>query len=415
MKTFIILGILLSLGKLVSFISNKIKLPAVTGMIALGIILGPTVFGLIRQDNLTPEYVYKTLHYQHKKHEDIETLMEVFPRQMSFEIVHFLALIGVTMLLFSAGLETDIAILRRAGRVSLLVALGGLILPFLLGFGLSLLFTPDNFQRALIIGTILTATSVSVSAMSLMALKKIQSREGTTIITSAIIDDVIGIIILSVVLAVLSGNINEFVRSILYMSMFLVLAVLFGWFIVPFIMNASKKMNVTMGVNAIALSLMLFFAGLAEASHVAGITGAYLAGLFISRTSYKNAVRESVETIGHSFFIPLFFIFIGLQVNLRIGTYNWLFISLFVLAAIVGKVIGSGGMAWFSGFSPRNAFAVGSGMVPRGEVALVIASIGLNYSNIIDTSTFTATVILVIISSFITPFLLVRGFSQKEN
>ena len=114
MKTFIILGILLSLGKLVSFISNKIKLPAVTGMIALGIILGPTVFGLIEHDNLTPEYVYKTLHQKHKEHEDIETLMEVFPGQMSFEIVHFLALIGVTILLFSAGLETDIAILRRA-------------------------------------------------------------------------------------------------------------------------------------------------------------------------------------------------------------------------------------------------------------------------------------------------------------
>ena len=226
MQTFIILGILLSLGKLVSFISNKIRLPAVTGMIALGIILGPTVFGLIEHENLTPEFVYKTLHQQHKEQEDIETLMEVFPKQMSFEIVHFLALIGVTILLFSAGLETDINILRRAGRVSLLVAMGGLILPFLLGFGLSLLFTPDNIQRALIIGTILTATSVSVSAMSLMALKKIQSREGTTILTSAIIDDVIGIIILSVVLALLSGDINEFVRSILYMSMFLVLAIL---------------------------------------------------------------------------------------------------------------------------------------------------------------------------------------------
>ncbi len=414
MDTLIILGVLILLGKLVSFLSEKIKLPAITGMILLGILLGPTVFGLIEKDDITPERIHHLFKEAEEKHEHPESLMEIMPKQITYEIVHFLALIGVILLLFSAGLETDLNVLIRAGKVSFLVAMGGLIVPFFFGFGLSMLFDSDNIQRALLIGTLLTATSVSVSAMSLMVLKKIQSREGTTILTAAIIDDVIGIIILSLVLAIISGNRQELIFSIIAIAGYLVISVLVGMYMVPFIMNFSKKMNVTLSVTAVALALMFIFAGVAEVSKVASITGAYLAGLFISRTQFKSMVFERIEIIGHSFFIPLFFIFIGLQVNLREGNYNWFFIVLFVCTAIIGKIIGSGFMARVSGFPAKSAFTIGAGMVPRGEVALVIASIGMSYAGLIDTSTFTATVILVVISSFITPILLERGFKSKE-
>ncbi len=415
MNIFIILGLLIFSGKLVTYICEKIHLPAVTGMIALGILLGPTVFGLIRPGELTSGIIQHKLKEFHEKDEQIESLEELFPHEMNFEIVHFLSLIGVAMLLFLAGLETDLHTLARSGKASLMVAFGGLILPFIMGYFLAIFFAPGNFQRAFLIGAILTATSVSVSAMSLISLKKIRSREGTTILTAAIIDDVIGIIILSFVLAFISGNRNELILSIILIGVYSISAVLIGWFIVPFIMNLSKKINVSHGVNAIAFSLMLVFAGIAEISCVAGITGAYLAGLFISRTQFRHSVREGIETLGYTLFIPLFFIFIGLQINLRVGPYNWLFIILFILVAIMGKIVGSGIMAKLSGYSLRKSFVIGSGMVPRGEVALVIASIGLHYSNIIDSSTFTATVILVIVSSFITPILLEKGFGNKEK
>ncbi len=413
MQTFIVLGILIFSGKLVSYLSEKIHLPPVTGMIALGILLGPTVIGLIEPSHLTPEKVFETLTHHHEEHESIEHLMEYFPKQMSFEIIHFLALVGVVILLFNAGLETDLKTVAQAGKISTLVALGGLILPFALGFGISLLFSPGNINKALFIGTILTATSVSVSAISLMALKKLQTREGTTILTAAIIDDVIGIIILSIVIAVISGDRQELINSIVLIIIYMITAILFGWFIIPMLMNFSKMMNIPMSLTATALALMLIFAGLAELSKVAGITGAYLAGMFIARTKYREQVMEGIETIGNSIFIPLFFIFIGLQINLRHGPYDIPFITLFVLAAVLGKIFGSGIMAYVSGFSLKRSFTVGSGMVPRGEVALVIASIGLSYPGVLDTSAFTATVILVIVSSLITPIFLEKGFGSK--
>jgi Kef-type K+ transport system membrane component KefB len=284
-----------------------------------------------------------------------------------------------------------------------------------MGFGLALAFQPDNIPRALVIGAICTATSVSVTAMSLISLKRVQSREGTTILTAAVIDDIIGIILLSVVLAVISGDRHELYASALFIVGYLVAAIVCGWFLVPMVMNLSKKMDVTMGVNAVALSLMFLFAGVAEVSRVASITGAYLAGVFVGRTQFRHTVREGLETIGHSFFIPLFFIFIGLQVNLRTGTFDWQFIVLFILTGVLSKIVGAGLMARWARFSWRRSLAVGGGMVPRGEVALVIASIGIHYPGILTSSAFTATVLLVVASSLIAPFLLAQGFAGKES
>ncbi|MBD3315559.1 MAG: cation:proton antiporter [Chitinivibrionales bacterium] len=415
MHTFLILAILIFLGKAIAALSDRIKLPTVIGMIALGIALGPTGVGMIRTQELSPAEVSETLAEHHENIENIETLMTVFPRQMSFEIIRFLASIGVTVLLFMAGLETDLRTLARAGKASVLIAIGGVVIPFAMGFGLSLLFQPSNYVRAAVIGAISTATSVSVTAMSLISLKRVQSREGTTILTAAVIDDIIGIILLSVVVATISGDRRELYTSAAFIVGYLIAAIVIGWFVVPFVMNLSKKMDVTMGVNAIALSLMFFFAGVAEISRVASITGAYLAGVFVGRTQFRHTVREGLETIGHSFFIPLFFIFIGLQVNLTKGTFDWVFIALFILTGIAGKIIGAGAMARAARFSWRRSLAVGGGMVPRGEVALVIASIGLHYPNVLTSSAFTATVLLVVASSLVAPFLLARGFAGKES
>ncbi|MBD3343700.1 MAG: hypothetical protein GF401_01405 [Chitinivibrionales bacterium] len=414
MHTLLILSLLLLLGKATPYLFNKIKLPPLVGLIFLGIILGPTLLGVIEPPELTASSFKERVvsHYGNEK-ETVE-LSEMLPSQVTWEIIHFFSLIGVIILLFIAGLETDIRTFVRAGKTSSMVAFGGIVFPFILGFLVSLLFDPANINRALLVGTLLTATSVSVSVMSLMAHKKIQSKEGTTIITAAIIDDIIGIIILSIVLAAISGDKNGVLINILLMVVYLVGSVAFGWFLVPFFMNISKKMSEPKSVTAVALALMFLFAAAAELSHIAGITGAYLAGLFIGRTHLKKAVKENIEIIGHSLFVPLFFIFIGLQIDLKQGNYNWGFIILFVLVALVGKFVGSGLLARLSGFSMKSSFIIGAGMMPRGEVALVIASLGLRYSNIFDPGIIAATVLLIITSSFLTPILLERGFVGKE-
>lgn len=413
MYTLIVIGILIFSSKIVSVLCRRINLPSVVGMILLGIVLGPTVTGVVAPRQMTPETVRERLLEHFPGDQPVQHLSVALPKHMAFEMVHFMSIVGVIILLFLAGLETDLHTFARAGKVSFLVAVGGVILPFGFGFGLSMLFAPGNVNRAMIVGTILTATSVSISVMSLMGIKKLQSPEGTTILTSAIIDDVIGIVILSISLAMISGDRSELARAIFLMSIYLVGAIAIGWFTVPFIMNLSKRMNVPMASNAIALSLMFLFAGTAEYSRIAAITGAYLAGLFIGRTQLKDSVREAMEIIGHSFFIPLFFIYIGLQIDLKEGTYNWAFVFMFVVLAILGKVAGSGILARISGYTTRSSLVVGFGMVPRGEVALVIASLGLQHPEVLDPSVFTATVILVIVTSFITPLVLTKLFEPK--
>lgn len=411
MHVLILLALLLFLSLGVSWLCRRIKLPSVVGMIALGIVLGPTVMDVVEPPGPELEQWKEVL----KEAEGApERFGEIFPKTFAFEIVHFIATVGVVMLLFIAGLETDLNRLLRVGTTSVYVAVGGIVVPFGLGFGLSLLFAPENLARAMVVGTILVATSVSISVMSLMGLKKVQSREGTTILTSAIIDDVIGIILLSIVLSFLGEEEGRLVKGLALIAVFLLGACLLGWFAIPFVVNLSRRMDSSAGINMGALSLMFLFAGVAEVSGVAAITGSYLAGLFVGRTQHRATIRESMEIMAHSLFVPVFFVFVGLQTNLAEGTYNWLFIALFVVAAIASKLVGSGLAARMRGFSARSSFAIGAGMVPRGEVALIIALIGMRDTQVLDAGIFTATVIMVVLTSLVTPLMLERAFVEKE-
>jgi len=148
---------------------------------------------------------------------------------------------------------------------------------------------------------------------------------------------------------------------------------------------------------------------------VASITGAYMAGLFIGRTPFRQQLIEHIEVIGHSLFVSIFFVFIGLRIDLASGSYHWPFILGFVVLAILSKALGAGFLARLGGFSTRSSFIIGSGMIPRGEVALVIASIGLSQPQFFGTGEFTATVILVIVSSLLTPLLLNAGYAGGTN
>jgi len=372
------LAIILILSKYVAALSIKFKMPPVLGMIITGIILGPSLLDIVKTDI----------------------------------VIQWLAKLGVILLLFTAGLDTDVAQMRSQGKASLMTAAGGVLVPFALGFFTSRFFGLDVFSATLI-GTVLMATSVSVTVMTLIDLKKLHSSEGTTILGAAIIDDVIGILMLTFVFG-LHGGENNILVSMGKILGYFAASFLVGFFLFKPIIRFTRKLEVEAGVVAVALSLCFFFAWAAEKAGMAEITGAYIAGLFVGQTRSKRTVSEGVETLGQSFFVAIFFINIGLETQLRDITGNPGFIVLIILFAVVGKVLGSGAGAKMGGFTLRQSTRIGIGMVPRGEVALIISAMALT-RGIFTQTEYSTTVLIVILSAILTPPLLKWAFKEKDD
>jgi Kef-type K+ transport system membrane component KefB len=372
------LAIILILSKYVAALSIKFKMPPVLGMIITGILLGPSVFDIVKTDI----------------------------------VIQWLAKLGVILLLFTAGLDTDVIQMKSQGKASLMTAAGGVLLPFALGFFTSRFFGLDVFSATLI-GTVLMATSVSVTVMTLIDLKKLHSSEGTTILGAAIIDDVIGILMLTFVFGLHGGENNVLISMVKILGYF-VASFLVGFFLFKPIIRFTRKLDVEAGVVAVALALCFFFAWAAEKSGMAEITGAYIAGLFVGQTRSKRTVSEGVETLGQSFFVAIFFINIGLETQLRDISGNPGFIIFVILFAVTGKILGSGLGAKFGGFSLRQSTRIGIGMVPRGEVALIISAMALT-RGIFTQTEYSTTVLIVILSAILTPPLLKWAFREKDE
>ncbi len=372
------LAIILILSKYVAALSIKFKMPPVLGMIIMGILLGPSVLDIVKTDI----------------------------------VIQWLAKLGVILLLFTAGLDTDIAQMKSQGKASLMTAAGGVLVPFALGFFTSRFFGLDVFSATLI-GTVLMATSVSVTVMTLIDLKKLHSSEGTTILGAAIIDDVIGILMLTFVFG-LHGGENNILISMAKILGYFVASFIVGFFLFKPIIRFTRKLEVEAGVVAVALSLCFFFAWAAEKAGMAEITGAYIAGLFVGQTRSKRTVSEGVETLGQSFFVAIFFINIGLETQLRDISGNPGFIIFVILFAIIGKILGSGAGAKIGGFSLQQSTRIGIGMVPRGEVALIISAMALT-RGIFTQTEYSTTVLIVILSAILTPPLLKWAFKEKDD
>jgi len=372
------LAIIIILSKFAADLGYRFKQPPVLGMLLLGLILGPSGLGLIQTDI----------------------------------VLQTLAKIGVIILLFMAGLQTDILQMRRVGKSSFLTASGGVLIPFLSGFGLSLAFD-GNLTKGLIIGTILTATSVSVTVMTLMDMKRLKSDEGTVILGAAVLDDVIAIILLTFILGFAGGSSN-FWLPLSKMVIFFLLSLSIGFFLFGRIMRLAERLHASQGVVAIALSIAFFYSWSAEYGGVAHITGAYIAGLLLGRTVMKRRILAGMETIGQSLFIAIFFAEIGLEAQLRGLNGGYLFIFFLIFVAIFGKIAGCGLGGRLSGLKPIGALRVGVGMLPRGEVALVIASLGIT-NNLIGQPELSGTVLMVVVTAILTPMLLKLAFKGEPE
>jgi Kef-type K+ transport system membrane component KefB len=275
-----------------------------------------------------------------------------------------------------------------------------------------------GWAESVFIGTVLTATSVSISAQTLMELKALRSKEGATIIGAAVIDDVLGVIVLSLVIAfslTSGGGAKDVVVTVLAMAGFFVISIMLGMRYLERLTKLICKVPASQVLMAFVLAVTFFYAWAAEyLGGVAAITGSYIAGVLFARTKFREKIDEGIHPITYSMFVPVFFVSIGLQANGRNLGSAVIFTVLIVLVAIVAKVLGCAIGARATGFSNIESTRVGVGMVSRGEVGLIVSSVGLSYG-IIEQNVFSMMIIMVLVTTMVTPLLLRRVFPKVEE
>ncbi|MFP5115137.1 cation:proton antiporter [Bacillaceae bacterium C204] len=378
MEFILELAIILFASKIAGDISVKLGQPSVLGKLLIGVILGPAVLGIVS---------------------DTKTLEE-------------LSQIGVILLMFIAGMETDIKEFKRTWKASTFVGISGIIVPLFFGFLAGMLMNLTTIEAAFL-GLLLSATSVSISVQALKELNMVQSKEGTTILGAAVIDDVVVIIALAFLMSMAGGEVN-LSMMIMKKVLFFIGAILVAWKVVPWLLKKFAPLKVTESLITGALIICFVFAYAAELTGVAGIIGAYIAGIAISQTDYQQKIFKKVETISYSIFVPIFFTSIGLSVSFDgISQHIGLMIGLSILA-ILTKLLGAAAGAKAAQFSWKNSLGIGAAMVSRGEVALIIATIGLE-TKLINQELFAVLVIVVLVTTIVTPPLMKYFFNQGNK
>lgn len=383
------LGIIISAAKLGGWAAIRLRQPAVLGELLVGLLLGPSVFNLLGWPAFGDAQASEALTHT----------------------VYELAEIGVVLLMFMAGLEIDLDEMLRTGRVAVLAGVMGVVAPLLLGAGTALLFRYPA-EEALFVGIILTATSVSISTQTLLELGRLRTPEGLALLGAAIIDDVLVILVLSIFLALHGDSEQSSVLVIvLQMALFLGGSIVLGFWLLPKAARWVRDQPISEGVAALAIVVALLFSWAAEeAGGLAAITGAFIAGLGFARSPLREEIAGKMHTIAYSFFVPIFFVSIGLKTNIRLLTGELLPLTVvLIVIAIISKIIGSGLGARLAGFDSLRALRVGLGMVSRGEVGLIVASVGVSAA-IIETELFSVVTVIVLVTTLVTPLLLRWGF-----
>lgn len=406
MELILQLAAILLLSKLFGLFMRKLGLPEVVGSVFAGLILGNAIWGLF-----LPETNF------------------IFPIKESDNLALF-SKIGVLLILFKAGLETDVNQIKSLGIKALLVAMGGVLLPLGLGFLLGLVMLPnETWHTWLFIGTIMTATSVGITVETLKSLGKYNTKIGSIITSAAIIDDVLGMIVLTVVMSIEGGaeDQNAILKlinphaypiiTILWMFVFFIVAIAFGYLIVKFFNHINKVKPNVHRVPIYSLVICFLYAYVAEEVFgVADITGAYIGGAILSLCHNTAIYADKKLDVGsYTFFTPVFFAYIGIQISFQSFTANVIIISvLFVIIAILGKIVGCGGVALLTGENLKDSTRVGVGMIARGEVALAVTTTGIS-AGLIANEYISMTVLLVLVSSILAPILLKALYKGEEG
>ncbi len=372
------LAVIVVAAKLFGLVARRIHAPQVAGEIVAGLIIGPSLLGFV-----TPS-----------------------------DVLSGMAEIGVIMLMFSAGLGTDMKELKETGVKATVIACFGVFIPLICGTVLYMCFYgfapvgSEEFFKALFIGTILTATSVSITVEALKELGVLSGTIGTTIMSAAIIDDVIGIIVLTVVISFKDPN-ADIISVILHTILFFVFAAGVGFIIYHIFKIVDRRYPHTRRIPIMGMALAFILAYVADRYFsVADITGAYIAGVILSSLDDSSYISRKMDVNSYMIFGPVFFCSIGLQTNVRNLDATIILFSIgFVIVGLLSKIIGCGGVSRIMGFDWSDSAKIGVGMMTRGEVALIVAQRGLA-AGMMGEAYFTAVILLIIVSSIATPVVL---------
>jgi Kef-type K+ transport system membrane component KefB len=376
--------VILAAARLLAEMAGRLRTPPVIGELAAGIVLGPSLLGLMQPD----------------------------------DAVRLLAEIGITLLLFEVGLETDVGRLVKSGVKSLVVATAGFVLPFLLGFALSYWGFGFSLLVSLFIGGTLTATSIGITVRVLSDLRRHQSAEGQVVLGAAVLDDVMGVVLLALVYEFATkGGVNwlNAGKVLLFVLAFFFLAPLAARLMARLISRVDEVSEIPGLIPTTIVALVLLFAWLAAVAGAPELLGGFAAGLALSRRFFLpfGIMLHSNQEFGHRveaqmtpivhLFTPIFFVFVGLSLDLRAvewgSPFIWVFSGALILVAVVGKVAG----AFLIREAPRSRIAIGLAMVPRGEVGLVFAELG-RASNTFGNEVYAALVIVIALTTLLPPF-----------
>ena len=381
------LAIIIIAAKLCGIAARKCRAPQVVGEIVAGLLIGPSILGWVNQSD--------------------------FLLQM--------AEIGVILLMFSAGLETDLKDLVKTGPIAALIACAGVFIPLICGALLYMVFYgaapwgSEGFYKAVFVGTILTATSVSITVESLKEMGKLKGKVGTTILSAAIIDDVIGIIVLTFVIGFKNPE-SDPMSVLFHTVLFFAFAIVVGFISYKVFKMVDTKYPHTRRIPIAGLAFCLAMAYIAEKFFgIEDITGAYVAGIILCSIRDSEYIAEKMDTNSYMLFGPVFFASIGLKTNVDSVSVGILIFSVaFVATGLISKIIGCGLMARLCKFQRLDAMKIGVGMMTRGEVALIVSQKGLS-AGLLTPVYFTSVILLIIVSSILTPILLKVLYAKDEE
>lgn len=390
LPVLLLLAILILSAKLLGGLAARLGQPAILGELFAGLLLGPSVLNILSFPALSAEGLG--------------------------DWVHLLGQVGMVWLMFAAGLETELGDLRRAGRPASLGGVLGVLVPTLLGLGVGWAFGYP-FREAVFIGLVLSATSVSISAQTLLELGWLRTREGVALLGAAVIDDVLVVALLSafIALAAGGGTLGSVTLQLARMVGTLVVVTFLALFVLPRLAEWASRLRVSQGLLALVLAMVMFLGWMIEyLGGVAAITGAFMAGLGIGRSHLRDEIERGLSSLAYAFFVPLFLVDVGLQSNARaLGWAAAGFSAALLLVAVVSKIIGCGLGAWLGGFDRGAALRMGMGMVSRGEVGLIVAGVGI-VEGILHPDVLTSVVLMVLVTTLVTPPLLRWAFSRRE-
>lgn len=386
---FLDLAIILISTKILGLMTKKIQMPQVVGALLAGLILGPTLLNVVHET----------------------------------DFIHKMSALGVIALMFTAGLETDINEMRKCGKASLVIALLGVLLPLIGGFLVAMVFsdTPLNAMsekqllQNIFIGVILTATSVSITVETLREMGRLKTPTGTAILAAAVIDDIIGIIIFTIVSSFGNesvGLMSVLIRILLFFLFGAITAIAFNFVFKRLSNRHGKKRRIP--IYGFVFCLVLSF--IAEKFFgITDITGAYLAGIIISNVKQSEYISSKFEVLSYMLLSPIFFASIGIktQISGLTGYIIWFTVILLVVA-ILSKIIGCGLGAKITGYSNKDSLKIGIGMISRGEVALILAGKG-SEAGLMNNIFFVPIIMVVIITTLLTPMLLKLVYKGKPT